>query len=672
MAKLTLSDPSNLQNESTFITTIATNNAAIETAMENTLSRDGTTPNTMSASLDMNSNRIINLPEPVDDNDAARFVDIGNAATYAEEAADSATAAAASATSASSSATSASTSASSASTSASAASTSATAAAASATTSATNATVVVGNEYGFDTSTTMADPGTGDVRLNNATVASVTAIAISALTNATGNPNIRTYIASWDDSVNATTRGNITLTKIGTPATFAVFKVNGALTDNTTWLQLPVTYVTSNGTWSAADRVSVHFTPAGNDGAGTLSGSTGATDNAVIRADGAGGTTVQNSSVTISDTGNISTLGTIELGHATDTTISRTGAGAIAVEGVGVALNSTSLAHTAGTIELGHATDTTLSRSSAGVLAVEGNTVPVNSVSQAATFGTVELGHASDTTLSRSSAGVIAVEGVTVPLNSTSSVHTAGTIELGHATDTTLSRASAGVLAVEGVNLARNTTADTHIAGTIELGHATDTTIARISAGVAAVEGNSILTTASGLAQGKQTIWIPAAAMTARTTNGAANGTVEMTTNKNMFKTLDFDTTTQEFAQFEVFFPKSWNLNIVTFRALWSHAATATNFGVVWGLAGVARSDDDAGDVAFGTAQTSTDTGGTTNDIYISPESLAITIAGTPASGDSVQFQINRTVADAGDTMAIDARLHGIQLFFTTNAATDA
>jgi hypothetical protein len=123
--------------------------------------------------------------------------------------------------------------------------------------------------------------------------------------------------------------------------------------------------------------------------------------------------------------------------------------------------------------------------------------------------------------------------------------------------------------------------------------------------------------------------------------------------------------------QFEVWFPKSWNLSTVTFQPQWSHAATSTNFGVVWGLAGVVRSDDDAGDVAFGTAQTSTDTGGTTNDIYLGPESAAITIAGTPTAGDTVQFQLNRTVANGSDTMAIDARLHGVRLFFTTNAAND-
>lgn len=65
-------------------------------------------------------------------------------------------------------------------------------------------------------------------------------------------------------------------------------------------------------------------------------------------------------------------VGSLEVGNASDTTISRSSAGVIAVEGVTVPLNSTSSVHTASTIELGNATDTTLSRSAAGILAVEG------------------------------------------------------------------------------------------------------------------------------------------------------------------------------------------------------------------------------------------------------------------------------------------------------------
>lgn len=171
---------------------------------------------------------------------------------------------------------------------------------------------------------------------------------------------------------------------------------------------------------------------------------------------------------------------------------------------------------------------------------------------------------------------------------------------------------------------------------------------------------------------GAHTIWIPAGALASRTTNGAAAGSVETTTNKVMLKTLDFDTATSEYAQFAIQMPKSWNEGTITARFVWSHAATTTNFGVAWAMQAVALSDDDAADAAFGTAVLVTDTGGTTNDIYVTADTSAITVAGTPAAQDWVVFQVYRAVSDAGDTMAIDARLHGIQLFYTTDAANDA
>jgi hypothetical protein len=183
--------------------------------------------------------------------------------------------------------------------------------------------------------------------------------------------------------------------------------------------------------------------------------------------------------------------------------------------------------------------------------------------------------------------------------------------------------------------------------------------------------GLSITTTTITAGVGKHTIWVPATAMTTRTTNGAAAGSTELATNKIMVATLDFDTATAEFAQFSIAMPKSWNEGTVTFVPYWSHAATTVNFGVTWKLAGVAVSNDDALDAAFGTAVASTDTGGTTNDVYVGPESAAVTIAGTPAEGDIVVFQVSRDPADGGDTMAIDARLHGIKLIYTTDAGTD-
>lgn len=193
-----------------------------------------------------------------------------------------------------------------------------------------------------------------------------------------------------------------------------------------------------------------------------------------------------------------------------------------------------------------------------------------------------------------------------------------------------------------------------------------------IAGGVTALDAASTVGGAVIKTAGKETIWIPAVAIVTRTTNGAEAATAEGGTNKGMYATLNFDATTQEYAQFVVRMPKSWNEGTVTAQFAWSHPSTTTNFGVVFGLQGAAVSDTDSGDPTWGTGQTATDTGGTNGLIYVSPVTSAITIAGTPAAEDLVYFQVYRDVSNGSDTMAVDARLHGITLYFTTDASTDA
>lgn len=69
MAKLALTDIANLQNETSATAAINNNNLKIEQAIENTVSRDGTSPNSMNADFDMNGNRILNLPDAEDDSE---------------------------------------------------------------------------------------------------------------------------------------------------------------------------------------------------------------------------------------------------------------------------------------------------------------------------------------------------------------------------------------------------------------------------------------------------------------------------------------------------------------------------------------------------------------------------------------------------------------------------
>ena len=129
------------------------------------------------------------------------------------------------------------------------------------------------------------------------------------------------------------------------------------------------------------------------------------TDNRAVRSDGTG-KGVQSSGVTIDDSVNVSGIAalsatTIELGHATDTTLARSSAGVVTIEGnvvyaaggtdVPVADGGTGASTAAGAatnlglgtgdspqftaVNIGHATDTTLARSAAGKATIEGNLI---------------------------------------------------------------------------------------------------------------------------------------------------------------------------------------------------------------------------------------------------------------------------------------------------------
>ena len=178
---------------------------------------------------------------------------------------------------------------------------------------------------------------------------------------------------------------------------------------------------------------------------------------------------------------------------------------------------------------------------------------------------------------------------------------------------------------------------------------------------------------ASGSTQGKQAIYVSAAGMRPSVVGGCASlAAIASTSNQPDIVSLNFDPTTQEYAQFSVVLPEKWNGGTLTFKPFWSHPSTSVNFGVVWDLQAVAMADGDPIAAAFGTAQTSTDTGGTTDDIYAGPESSAITVGGSPAGGRAVFFRVSRVTVDAGDTLAVDARLHGITVYVTTDADNDA
>lgn len=117
----------------------------------------------------------------------------------------------------------------------------------------------------------MADPGSGTVRFNNATLASVTAIAIDDLSADNGNPDVSAWILTFDNS-SATNKGTLRFRKKSAPQNFVDFTVTG-LTDNSGWTELAVTHAASSGSLSNADTLLMAFYATGDVGPAGPAGS---------------------------------------------------------------------------------------------------------------------------------------------------------------------------------------------------------------------------------------------------------------------------------------------------------------------------------------------------------------------------------------------------------------
>lgn len=74
--KITLTDLVNLENQTSAVSAINANNAAITQAFDNTFSLDGTVPNQIESNMDMNDFQILNLPVPATGNSPLRLQDL--------------------------------------------------------------------------------------------------------------------------------------------------------------------------------------------------------------------------------------------------------------------------------------------------------------------------------------------------------------------------------------------------------------------------------------------------------------------------------------------------------------------------------------------------------------------------------------------------------------------
>lgn len=495
-----------------------------------------------------------------------------------------------------------------------------------------------GIQQSYSDTTTDSDPGANTFRLNHATPASATEAYLDNTAN--GGSTVSAIFDLWDDST-STVKGSLRIEKVDDPTVWAQYQVTGSVVDGAGYRKVTLANGAGSGAFTNTDLFVLLFSRTGDKGETGATGPTGVTGPTGAGATGATGPTGP-TGVT-GATGPTGTAGGIQQAYSDTTTDSDPG-------------NNT--------FRLNHATPASATEAYLDNLANAGATIS----------GVFDLYDDSTSTVK----GIFRTEKSSDPTVWAQWQVTGSVVDgTGYRKLTLANGAGSGAFTnTDTFTHTFTRTGDKGDTGATGPTGPTGVTGPTGPTGVTGATGPTGPTGATGpAATGKMAIPIDATSMTARTTNGAAAATsTESSTQKIMQEGYDFDASTIEYVQFRMRMPKSWDESTVTFVPVWSHGATATNFNVSWGLQAVAISNDDSIDgTGFGTAQYSNDTGGTTRDCYIGPESSAITIAGTPAAEDWVVFQVLRKADDGtNDTLAIDATLHGITLFITTDAGNDA
>jgi hypothetical protein len=121
-------------------------------------------------------------------------------------------------------------------------------------------------QFTYSTTTTDADPGSGFIRFNHATLSSSAIAYVDD--NEINGTDVSAWVQSFDDvSGNDTNRGRIRMSKSNALDTWAVWKVSGAATDASGYTKLALTYIDGAGTFANNDKVFLSFVASGEDGA---------------------------------------------------------------------------------------------------------------------------------------------------------------------------------------------------------------------------------------------------------------------------------------------------------------------------------------------------------------------------------------------------------------------
>ena len=124
----------------------------------------------------------------------------------------------------------------------------------------------------FSNNTTVSDPTSGYFKFNSGTFSSITKLSISHTDHL--SQDISTILHSIDDSTSSV-KGYFSVSDELDPDIYAVFSITGALTDHTTWDEVPVQWMSGSTSLTNGGDYIITFQRAGDKGDTGLTGATG-------------------------------------------------------------------------------------------------------------------------------------------------------------------------------------------------------------------------------------------------------------------------------------------------------------------------------------------------------------------------------------------------------------
>ncbi|MEM6362813.1 MAG: hypothetical protein AAF745_00190 [Planctomycetota bacterium] len=161
------------------------------------------------------------------------------------------------------------------------------------------------------------------------------------------------------------------------------------------------------------------------------------------------------------------------------------------------------------------------------------------------------------------------------------------------------------------------------------------------------------------------TLFVSAAAMVPCESAPPEVGTFEYVNNDINFDYLAFDSSTEEYAQFYLTMPESWDRGTVKVRFHWSSATgSSLGDGVVWNVKARVISNEEAIDGPFGDTEAAIDilTAVNGQNMQTTGATNALTVGNLPILSDLIFFDVSRDTSSVVDDMDEDAWLFGVTI----------